>query len=162
MMGIDHTEESMGRPPIIAGQPGEVHTSNTEKCIDGSLYRWVSETNDDVVDDSEVPLLRAILNELKALNREQAWNGGYDFIKMQIPAKRQDYEIEFRVPARMLNIFTNSTIDLKFNATSNPRIELSRTRSPLSIDAVPRSSAITKIYITTGESAADVEIMIMG
>jgi hypothetical protein len=152
----------MVRPSIISGKPGETHDINAQKCVDGGLYRWVPDSDVDYVEDSEIPLLRAILNELKRWNYEQTWDGGYDYIKMQIPAKTENYELELRVPARMLNITTNSTINLRFNATSNPRIELSRTRSPFSVDGLTRSSAIRKVFITTGEIAADIEIMAMG
>lgn len=103
-----------------------------------------------------VQILKDILAELR-----------YDFnryvsISNTVSANTPKFEIPINVPARSISIRSSASITLNLNSKSSDDITLSASDPPLSISELPRDSAITKVYVTTGTSAATVQILAYG
>jgi hypothetical protein len=103
-----------------------------------------------------VQILKDILAELR-----------YDFnryisLSNTVSANTPKFEIPLNIPARSISIRSSAGVTLNLNSKNSDDIVLAAADPPLSISELPRDSAITKVYVTTGTSAATIQIIAYG
>jgi hypothetical protein len=137
--------------------PGE------ERCFDGDKYRFVpkpSSEEEDVMIVEAIDRLGAKLDYMIELLEDQKWVGSaYEFHNVDVPASYQNKEFILNPPSRSFVLESSREVKVKLNDRNANEIIVRGIDSPLIRTNLPKSQAISTIFVTTGVDASNIRII---
>lgn len=137
----------------------DVTRDGTKQCIDGSLYRFVSDGSElDIPCDLE-GCVRVIAGLLQTLVEQHTWLGVITPLEVRIPAGTQRHHIRIAPSARTIRIETSAKVDVWLNADTGVPIPMGEGRSVVTLSDLPPAAVIHDVIVTT---EVDTTIFILG
>lgn len=137
--------------------PGE------ERCFDGDRYRFVPKPSPE---EEEIMIVEAIdrlgekLDYLIDLLEDQKLVGStYEFHNVDVPASYQNKEFILNPASRSFVLESSREVKVKLNDRNANEIIVRGIDSPLIRTNLPKSQAISTIFVTTGVDASNIRII---
>lgn len=136
--------------------PGE------ERCFDGNKYRFVPipQEEDETMIVEAIDRMNSNLERVIELLDDQKWVGStYEFHNVDVEANFQNKEFILNPPSRSFVLESSREVKVKLNSRNANEIIVRGIDSPLIRTNIPKSHAISAIYVTTGTDASNIRII---
>ena len=134
-----------------------------ERCFNGDKYRFVPKPSPEEEETMIVEALNQIgakLDHMIELLEDQKWVGStYEFHNVDVDANYQNKEFILTPPSRSFVLESSREVKVKLNSRNANEIIVRGIDSPLIRTNIPKSQAISKIYVTTGTDASNIRIV---
>ena len=145
-----------------------------KKCIGGQEYEYVPPTTKSTSVDGavDVSTLSQMINQMAGdaqelaaiLTAEFTYTGAYREVpSLQIPANRENYQVDIGFPARTFRLNTEAPIVIRLGSTQADAISLDHQTSPFELSDLPAGLAFATFYVTNANTVPiTVDLFAMG